>query len=36
VVDTFYVRDELGRKVGRSAEAAEIETAFRTRLEPPD
>jgi [protein-PII] uridylyltransferase len=34
VVDTFYVRDELGRKVGRSTEAAEIEAAFRVRLEP--
>jgi [protein-PII] uridylyltransferase len=35
VVDTFYVRDELGRKVGRSAER-EIESAFRARLEPTD
>jgi [protein-PII] uridylyltransferase len=32
VVDTFYVRDELGRKVQRSAQA-EIESAFRARLE---
>ncbi len=34
VVDTFYVRDELGRKVQRSAHVAEIEAAFRARLEP--
>ncbi|MEP6477334.1 MAG: ACT domain-containing protein [Actinomycetota bacterium] len=31
VIDTFYVRDELGRKVDRSGES-EIEAAFRARL----
>jgi [protein-PII] uridylyltransferase len=33
VVDTFYVRDELGRKVDDPEQVAEIERALRSRLE---
>ena len=33
VIDAFYVRDELGRKVRDPAQVAEIEAAFRSRLE---
>ena len=34
VIDAFYVRDEMGRKVGDPAQVAEIESAFRARLAP--
>jgi [protein-PII] uridylyltransferase len=33
VVDAFYVRDEVGRKVRDAEQVAEIEAAFRSRLE---
>ncbi len=33
VVDAFYVRDELGRKVRDPDQVAEIESAFRSRLD---
>ena len=33
VIDAFYVRDELGRKVRDPAQVAEIESAFRSRLD---
>jgi [protein-PII] uridylyltransferase len=32
VVDTFYVRDELGRKVEDDERIAELERALRSRL----
>jgi len=35
VIDAFYVRDELGRKVRDPAQVAEVESAFRARLEHP-
>jgi [protein-PII] uridylyltransferase len=34
VVDAFYVRDEVGRKVRDPRQVAEIEAAFRSRLDP--
>jgi [protein-PII] uridylyltransferase len=34
VIDAFYVRDELGRKVNDPAQVAEIEAAFGARLDP--
>jgi [protein-PII] uridylyltransferase len=34
VVDAFYVRDELGRKVDDGERIAELERALRARLEP--
>ncbi len=34
VIDAFYVRDELGRKVQEPAQVGEIEAAFRARLDP--
>jgi [protein-PII] uridylyltransferase len=34
VIDAFYVRDELGRKVQDADRTAEIEAALRERLEP--
>jgi [protein-PII] uridylyltransferase len=34
VIDAFYVRDELGRKVQEPSQVAEIEAALRSRLEP--
>jgi [protein-PII] uridylyltransferase len=33
VVDAFYVRDELGRKVEDDEPIAELESALRSRLE---
>ncbi len=35
VVDAFYVRDELGRKVDDDERIAELERALRARLESP-
>jgi [protein-PII] uridylyltransferase len=34
VVDAFYVRDELGRKVQEPVQVAEIDAAFHARLDP--
>jgi [protein-PII] uridylyltransferase len=34
VIDSFYVRDELGRKVQEPAQVGEIEAAFHARLDP--
>ena len=34
VIDAFYVRDELGRKVQDPAQVAEIEAALHDRLDP--
>jgi [protein-PII] uridylyltransferase len=34
VIDAFYVRDELARKVQEPSQVAEIEAALRSRLEP--
>jgi hypothetical protein len=36
VIDAFYVRDELGRKVQEPAQVSEIEAAFRARLDAAD
>jgi [protein-PII] uridylyltransferase len=36
VIDAFYVRDELGRRVRDPAQVAEIEAAVRSRLDPVD
>jgi len=33
VIDSFYVRDELGRKVQEPAQVGEIEAAFHARLD---
>ena len=36
VIDVFYVRDALGRKVTDADQVAEIEAAIRARLDEPD
>jgi UTP:GlnB (protein PII) uridylyltransferase len=36
VVDAFYVRDSVGRKLEEPARVAEIEDALRERLAPED
>jgi hypothetical protein len=36
VIDVFYVRDALGRKVTDADQVSEIEAAIRARLAVPD